>query len=95
MNGTIEIAGPERVGLDELAGRFLRATKDPREVVTDPQARYFGLEVNDQTLTPGLNPRIAPTFFGDWLDRSALQKPVKEAASAATSSTRLAPQEVA
>ncbi len=95
VNGTIEIAGPERAGLDELAGRFLRATKDPREVVTDPQARYFGLEVNDQTLTPGLNPRIAPTFFGDWLDRSTLQKPVKEAASAATSSTRLAPQEVA
>jgi uncharacterized protein YbjT (DUF2867 family) len=85
VNGTIEIAGPERAGLDELVGRFLRATKDPRELVTDPQARYFGVEVNDRTLTPGLNPRVAPTFFEDWLRRSTLQEPAKEAAPAATS----------
>ena len=74
VNGTIEIAGPERVRLDELVGRFLRATQDPREVITDVHARYFGIELNDQSLTPGDNPRIAPTRFEDWLSRSIPQK---------------------
>jgi uncharacterized protein YbjT (DUF2867 family) len=74
VNGTIEIAGPEWVRLDELVGRFLSATQDPREVVTDVHARYFGVELNDQSLTPGDNPRIAPTPFEDWLSRSIPQK---------------------
>lgn len=69
VNGVIEIAGPERVGLDELVGRFLGATKDPREVITDLDARYYGLVVNDQSLTPGANPRIGATSFEDWLQR--------------------------
>ena len=67
VNGTIEIAGPDRIPLDQLVGRLLTATHDPREVVTDAQARYFGLEVNDQTLTPGTNARIGPTHFDAWL----------------------------
>jgi uncharacterized protein YbjT (DUF2867 family) len=67
VNGTIEIAGPERVPLDKLVGRFLTATQDPRKVVTDAHARYFGIELNDQSLTPGDNPRIGPTRFEDWL----------------------------
>ena len=74
VNGTIEIAGPERIPLTELVGRFLRATKDPRQVVTDVHARYFGAELNDQSLTPGNNPRIAPTRFDDWLSHSAAQR---------------------
>jgi uncharacterized protein YbjT (DUF2867 family)/quercetin dioxygenase-like cupin family protein len=94
VNGTIEIAGPERVGLDELVGRLLRATKDPREVVTDIHARYFGLEVNDQTLTPGLNPRIGPTFFEDWLSRSMPQNQTSRAGSAQKSS-RPSPRKIA
>jgi uncharacterized protein YbjT (DUF2867 family) len=67
VNGTIEIAGPERVRLDKLVGRFLTATQDPRELVTDAHARYFGIAVNDQSLTPGDNARIGPTSFEDWL----------------------------
>ena len=51
VNGTIEIAGPERIPLDKLVGRFLTATQDPRKVVTDAHARYFGVAVNDQSLT--------------------------------------------
>jgi len=74
VNGTIEIAGPERVSLAELVQRFLSATQDPREVATDVHARYFGLELNDQSLTPGDNPRIGPTRFEDWLSRSIPQK---------------------
>jgi len=70
LNGTIEIAGPEPIRMDELVRRFLVANRDPREVVTDPQARYFGTEVNDQSLTPGDNPRLGPTQFADWVSRS-------------------------
>ena len=74
VNGTVEVAGPERVRLDELVGRFLRATQDPREVVTDVHARYFDAELNDQSLTPGDNPRIGSTRFEDWLSHSIPQK---------------------
>ena len=74
VNGTIEIAGPERLGLDELVRRFLRAKQDARQVVTDVHARYFGIDLNDQSLTPGDNPRIGPTRFDDWLSRSVAQR---------------------
>ena len=74
VNGMIEIVGPERSGLDELVGRFLGATKDPREVITDVDARYYGLIINDQSLTPGANPRIGATSFEDWLQRYLAQK---------------------
>jgi len=67
LNGTIEIAGPERIPLDQLVGRFLTATQDPRKVVTDAHARYFGIGVNDQSLTPGSNARIGQTSFETWL----------------------------
>jgi hypothetical protein len=58
---------------EELVGRFLSATKDPRQVVTDVNARYYGLVVNDQSLTPGANPRIGATSFEDWLQRYLTQ----------------------
>jgi uncharacterized protein YbjT (DUF2867 family) len=74
LNGMVELAGPERLPLDKLVGRFLSATQDPREVVTDVHARYFGLELNDQSLTPGDNPRIGPTRFEDWLSHSTPQR---------------------
>jgi len=67
VNGTIEIAGPERIPLDKLVGRFLTATQDPRKVVTDVHAGYFGIAVNDQSLTAGNNARISQTGFEDWL----------------------------
>jgi uncharacterized protein YbjT (DUF2867 family) len=73
VNGTVELAGPERISLDELVRRFLSAKQDPREVVADVHARYFGAELNDQSLTPGDNPRIGPTRFEDWLSRSIAQ----------------------
>jgi uncharacterized protein YbjT (DUF2867 family) len=70
VNGTVELAGPERLRLDELVRRFLSANQDGRHVVADVHARYFGVELNDQSLTPGDNPRIGPTRFEDWLSRS-------------------------
>jgi uncharacterized protein YbjT (DUF2867 family) len=70
VNGMIEIAGPEQIRQDELVRRFLSAKQDSRQVVTDVHARYYGIELNDQSLTPGDNPRVAPTRFEDWLSRS-------------------------
>jgi hypothetical protein len=67
--------------LDELFGRFLGATMDPREVITDVDARYYGLVVNNQSRTPGVDPRIGATFFEDWLNRYLTQKNVSEAGS--------------
>jgi uncharacterized protein YbjT (DUF2867 family) len=69
-NGTIELAGPDRLGLDELVRRFLAAMKDARQVVADVHARYFGAELNDQSLTPGDSPRVGRTSFADWLKRA-------------------------
>ena len=74
VNGTIEIAGPEQLPLDQLARRYLRANQDPRQVVGDAHARYFGAEINDQSLTAGDNPRLGSIRFEDWLSRSAPRK---------------------
>jgi uncharacterized protein YbjT (DUF2867 family) len=70
LNGMVEIAGPEPIRMDELVRRFLRANRDPRQVTTDHQARYYGVAVNDQSLTPGDRPRLGPTRFDDWLSHS-------------------------
>jgi uncharacterized protein YbjT (DUF2867 family) len=71
LNDTVELAGPEAFRLDELARRLLTANGDPRQVTTDVHASYFGAEVDDRSLTPGDDARIAPTRFDDWLSRSA------------------------
>ncbi|OYD80439.1 SDR family oxidoreductase [Azospirillum brasilense] len=69
VNGTLEVAGPEAIPLDELVRRLLQATKDTRKIVPDIHARYFGDVLNDQSLTPGRNPRLGTTRFEDWLGR--------------------------
>jgi uncharacterized protein YbjT (DUF2867 family) len=74
LNGTIEIAGPEPIRMDEFAQRFLSATRDPRKVTADTHALYFGTELNDQSLTPGHKARLGPTRFEEWLSRSTAQK---------------------
>ena len=74
LNGIVKIAGPEPIRMDEFARRFLSATRDPRKVTTDVHALYFGTELNDQSLTPGKNARLAPTHFEEWLNRFTAQK---------------------
>jgi uncharacterized protein YbjT (DUF2867 family) len=74
LNGTFELAGPEPIRQDELVRRFLSANGDTRKVTTDIHALYFGTELNDQSLTPGDNPRLGPTRFEDWLRRSISQR---------------------
>ena len=73
LNGMVELAGPEPIRLDELVRQFLSVQGDTRKVTTDVHALYFGIELNDQSLTPGNNPRIGPTRFEDWLSRSIAQ----------------------
>jgi uncharacterized protein YbjT (DUF2867 family) len=70
LNDTVELAGPEAFRLDELARRVLEASDDRRQVTSDVHARYFGAELNDRSLTPGDDARIAPTRFDDWLSQS-------------------------
>ena len=72
VNGTIDLAGPEPIRMDELARRHLRANDDPRQVVADATATYFGTPVDDRSLTPDANPRLGPTRYDDWLSRHAV-----------------------
>jgi hypothetical protein len=71
----IEIAGPERQGMATLIQRFLSATGDPRKVVVDRHARYFGIDVDDRSLMPGDGARLGPTSLDDWLRHSAATTP--------------------
>jgi uncharacterized protein YbjT (DUF2867 family) len=74
LNGTVEVAGPEACPLDKLAQRFLAATGDPRQVIADVHARYFGAKLNDRSLTPGDRPRLGSTRFEDWLSRTSAHR---------------------
>jgi uncharacterized protein YbjT (DUF2867 family) len=73
VNGAVEAGGPEQFRLDELVRRALAARKDPREVITNPQARYFGIEVSECALLPGNDARLGETRFETWLSRSTSQ----------------------
>ena len=67
LNGTIEIAGPEELGLDELVRRGLAAAGDPRTVVSDPEAPYFGQRLGERMLLPGEGATLFETTFAEWL----------------------------
>jgi len=67
LNGTCEVAGPEAVPLDQLIRRVFLARQDPREVVSDPQATYFGTPLEGRALIPGPNARIGKVSLAQWL----------------------------
>jgi uncharacterized protein YbjT (DUF2867 family) len=71
VNGTVEVGGPEKFRLDDLARKYLAANKDPREVVTDPKASYYGVELSERTLVPGDDARLGETRFETWLAQPA------------------------
>jgi uncharacterized protein YbjT (DUF2867 family) len=71
VNGIIEVGGPEQFPLDEFIRRTLAARSDPREVITDPNASYFGIKVSEKTLIPNDDPRLAETRLDQWLAQSA------------------------
>jgi len=66
-NGIVEVAGPEQFRLDEIVHRYLAAREDPRSVIADPHARYYGAELEERTLVPDNNATISETRFETWL----------------------------
>ncbi len=74
LSSQIEIAGPEAFRFDELIRQRLSAINDPREVVADPHARYFGTELNERSIVPGDTAQLGETRFEDWLSDSS--KPI-------------------
>lgn len=81
LNGTVEVGGPEKFHLDELIRRDLAARKDPREVVTDPQGRYYGIKVSETALIPGSDAQLGETRFETWLSQSANRQAAIEKAA--------------
>jgi uncharacterized protein YbjT (DUF2867 family) len=67
INGIVEIGGPEQFRLDELVRRYLAAREDPRSVIADPTARYYGAELKERTLVPDNKAIIGEIRFEDWL----------------------------
>jgi uncharacterized protein YbjT (DUF2867 family) len=73
LNGIVEVAGPEAFRFDELIREGLRARNDPRSVVTDPRAQYFGAELGERSLIPADGARLGEIRFQEWLSRPAPQ----------------------
>lgn len=71
LNGTVEIGGPEPFYLDGLLQRVLGARNDPREVIADAHAHYFGAELKERSLLPGEQAELGEILFDDWLGRTA------------------------
>jgi len=71
LNGTIEIGGPEQFRFDDFIRKGLSARNDPREVIADPHARYFGADLSERSLIPGDGAQLGGTRFADWLKQSA------------------------
>ena len=69
VNGVVEIAGPEQFRLDAFIRDALAFRNDPREVVADPQSRYFGAELGERTLVPGDHAALGTIRYGDWPGR--------------------------
>ena len=67
--GMIEVAGPESFPMDQLIRTYLAAKNDRKEVITDPAARYFGIAVDDRSLTPDAGARLGKITFDEWLRR--------------------------
>ena len=74
VNGTVEVAGPQQFRFDELIRQGLAAYHDPREVVADPNARYFGAELGERSLIPSGEARLGEIRFDKWLSQPALQQ---------------------
>ncbi|RVX45039.1 uncharacterized protein YbjT (DUF2867 family) [Nonomuraea polychroma] len=74
LNGRVEVGGPEQFRMDEFFREALAAWGDPREVVTDPQARYFGSVPSERTLVPGDGATLGQIRYRDWLSQNAAGK---------------------
>ena len=85
LNGIVEVGGPEQFRFDELIRRALSARNDPREVIADPHARYFGTELSEYSLVPGSDALLGTIRFEDWLSQSTPSRTPEPTAAAAAS----------
>jgi uncharacterized protein YbjT (DUF2867 family) len=67
--GMIEVGGPELISMDQLIRKYLAAKNDRKDVITDPEARYFGIRLDDRSLTPDAGARLGSITFNEWLCR--------------------------
>jgi uncharacterized protein YbjT (DUF2867 family) len=77
VNGIVEVAGPEQFRLDELVRRYLGTRDDPRSVIADPRARYFGAVLGERTLVPDHATTLGEIGFDDWLSRQSVSAIVR------------------
>ena len=75
VKGTVEIGGPEQFRLDELVRRDLAAFQDPRQVISDPRGRYYGIQLSERALVPDSGARLGEVRFENWLARATKQVP--------------------
>jgi len=79
VNGFIEIAGPERFPLSELVERYLKALHDPRQVIPDSRALYYGAQINDETLVPhGNHAQLGTTNFKNWMENQTRKTSIQK-----------------
>ena len=74
VNGTVEVAGPEQFRFDDLIRQGLGARQDPRDVVVDPRARYFGADLGERSLIPSGTARLGTIHFQQWLDQPVARR---------------------
>jgi uncharacterized protein YbjT (DUF2867 family) len=74
LNRTVEVAGPQQFRFDDLIRQGLSAKHDPRKVVVDPHARYFGAELGERSLIPADDARLGEIRFEEWLNQPVLQR---------------------
>ena len=79
LNGIVEVAGPQQFRFDEFVRLGLSARQDPRVVIADPRARYYGTELHERSLVPGADAGLGEIRFEDWLARSVAPAPVAKA----------------
>jgi uncharacterized protein YbjT (DUF2867 family) len=75
VNGIVEVGGPEPWRFDEIIRRVLTVRHDPRQVISDPHARYFGAELDERTLLPGKDASLGEIHFADWLSQDVVSTP--------------------
>jgi nitrite reductase/ring-hydroxylating ferredoxin subunit len=85
LNGIVEVGGPEQFRFDELIRLGLSARNDPREVIADPHARYFGTELSERSLVPGDDALLGEIRFADWLKRPTSQRQTASQSAAVVS----------
>ena len=84
LNGTVQVAGPERLRFEEFISRGLNAHQDSRKIVVDPHARYFGTELSEGSLVPSDDALLGETSFDNWLNESGQTAQRHSIAGAAT-----------